>query len=383
VKTLATAAKAAIVAGEAIVTGAVEIIPLGTSYLADILASFAGLSWQLPCISNISSDTCSCAAGSAPSVTLPGDPTIEYQVTFLIRGVVELDTYSGGTPLSPSYVVKDATGHGYAAANTYKLVVSNPAATYFLNNGTFNSADVTAVDYSLTIPVQGGATITLSSASNDNLEVRNTGGHVVSGSPDHPIIVSQPFNGQFLQLDALGATGDPIGATGTPLRVWGGYGPITIDGETYQGIGDRGLAQRTAGAIGGVAQGLTLSLSGIDPDLLPLFDDAAEFRGASVVIRRLIFGPDGKTLLDAHVFDRGRIDTIASEETPGGAAAIVVAVESAARGLGRAGARMRADGDQRMINPADGYLKNCAYAPLKELFWGGKKPSIAATAVGG
>jgi hypothetical protein len=289
-KTIAPAAMAAIEAGEAIVSGAVEIVPLGTTYVPDILAAFTGLSWQLPCISNISSATCSCGPGAAPSVTLPGDPAIEYEVTFLIRGIVELDTYTGGTPLSPSYVVKDATGHGLRPANTYKLIVSNPAATYFLNNGVFNAADVTALDYTLTVPVMGGATLTLQSASNDNLEVRNTGGHVVADSPDHPIIVAQPYNGQFLQLDALGATGDPVGGTGTPLRLWGGYGPITIDGHEFQGVGDRGFVQQTAGAIGGVAQGMTIGLSGIEPNALALLDDAADFRGAGVVIYRLIFG---------------------------------------------------------------------------------------------
>jgi hypothetical protein len=279
--------------------------------------------------------------------------------------------------------VKDATGHSYAPANTYKLIVSNPAATYFLNNGVFNAADVTALDYTLTVPVMGGATLTLQSASNDNFEVRNTGGHVVADSPDHPIIVAQPYNGQFLQLDALGATGDPVGGTGTPLRLWGGYGPITIDGHEFQGVGDRGFVQQTAGAIGGVAQGMTIGLSGIEPNALALLDDAADFRGAGVVIYRLIFGPDGKSLLDAHVFDRGRIDTIASDETIGGGASIAAAVESAARGLGRSLARLRSDADQRLINALDGYFKNTAYAGQKMLYWGGKKPSIAATALGG
>jgi hypothetical protein len=66
-----------------------------------------------------------------------------------------------------------------------------------------------------------------------------------------------------------------------------------------------------------------------------------------------------------------------SDEVIGGAA-IKVAVESAARGLGRSGGRMRSDSDQRLINATDGYFKNTAYAPEKMLYWGGKRPAASA-----
>jgi hypothetical protein len=164
---------------------------------------------------------------------------------------------------------------------------------------------------------------------------------------------------------------DPLG---TPIRVWGGYGTVTIGADDYLGLGNSAIAQQTNGAIGGVAQGLTLTLSGVEPDALALLD-ADEVKGASVVLYRLIFASDGKTMLDAHVFDRGRIDTVETEEVIGGPAAINASVESAARGLGRSGARMRADSDQRLISATDGYFKFTGYAPEKMLYWGGKKPS--------
>lgn len=160
------------------------------------------------------------------------------------------------------------------------------------------------------------------------------------------------------------------------LRVWGGGGPIEIAGEIYQGIGDRGLAQQTAGAIGGVAQGLQLGLSGIEPEILEHFD-GDEVKGASVVVRRLIFGSDGKTLLDASIFDRGRVDAVDTSEVVGGAAAIILAVETAARGLGSSSARQRSDSDQRLISATDGYFKNTAFAGQKKLYWGGRRPVTA------
>jgi len=161
---------------------------------------------------------------------------------------------------------------------------------------------------------------------------------------------------------------------GMPILLWGGYGTVTLDGDTYQGVGDRGIAQQTSGAIGGVAEGLTLGVSGIEAAALELLD-ADEVKGATVVLRRMIFAGDGKTLLDYAVWDRGRGDAISSDERIGGEAAITLAVESEARGLGRAGARQRADSDQRLISETDGYFKNTAYAGQKDLYWGGKKPT--------
>jgi hypothetical protein len=167
---------------------------------------------------------------------------------------------------------------------------------------------------------------------------------------------------------------------GTVIRVWGGYGTITIDGNDYQPLGDRAFAQQTGGAIGGIAQGMTLSMSGIEPAALALLDPD-EVKGASVKIYRLIFASDGTNLLDAHVFDRGRGDALNTVETIGGTAVINYAVESAARSLGRSGARLRSDADQRLISSTDGYFKNTAFAGEKMLYWGGKKPSRAGAAV--
>lgn len=165
-----------------------------------------------------------------------------------------------------------------------------------------------------------------------------------------------------------------------PIFVWGGYGVLTIDGNGYLPLGDRAFAQQNAGTLGGVAQGITLSLSGVETAALALLDPD-EVKGATVTVYRLIFASDGKTLLDAHIFDRGRGDAVDTIETIGGESVINYAVESAARALGRSGARNRADSDQRLIDSTDGYFKFTAYAGEKMLYWGGKRPERASTAV--
>jgi hypothetical protein len=167
-----------------------------------------------------------------------------------------------------------------------------------------------------------------------------------------------------------------------PVRVWGGYHEITLGGNSFDPIGDRGLVQVTGGALGDAAQNITLTLSGIDPETLALLE-AAEVSGAPAVLWRLIFSGDGNTLLSANVWARGRLDQLETEEEIGGTATIKAQLETAAKGLGRRGARMRSDADQRLIDADDGFFKNVSFAGEKTLYWGGRRPARAGSAVGG
>lgn len=167
-----------------------------------------------------------------------------------------------------------------------------------------------------------------------------------------------------------------------PVRVWGGWAPIMFDGRTFDPVGDRGLVQVAGGALGGAAQNITLTLSGIDPEILQLLD-AAEVSGAPTILWRLIFDQTGNTLLDFNVWARGKLDSLERQEEIGGTAAIIAQLETAAIGLGRRGGRMRSDADQRLIDPNDGFFKNVSYAGEKTLYWGGRRPARAGTALGG
>lgn len=182
--------------------------------------------------------------------------------------------------------------------------------------------------------------------------------------------------GTAIVTGALEISCDPI------VRVWGGWAPITFDGRTFDPIGDRGLVQVAGGALGDAAQNITLTLSGIEPELLELLD-AEDLSGAPAVLWRLIFDQTGNTLLGFNVWARGRLDTLSTEEEIGGTAAIVAQLETAAKGLGRSGGRMRSDADQRLINPSDGFFKNVSYAGEKTLYWGGRRPARAGSALPG
>lgn len=166
------------------------------------------------------------------------------------------------------------------------------------------------------------------------------------------------------------------------VRIWGGYGDITLGSETYKGIGDRGLITVSSGALGDSEQNIVLSLSGVDPDVLALIA-ASDVQRASFVIWRLIFDGSGRTLHDAQVYARGRLDTLPTRETVGGAATLEANVETAARGLGRSGQRMRTDADQRLISSTDAGFRAVSYAGVRTLYWGGKPPATGSAALGG
>lgn len=183
-------------------------------------------------------------------------------------------------------------------------------------------------------------------------------------------------NGQAIVSGAVDIACTP------PFRVWGGYGDITLGGAVFKGIGDRGLVTVSAAALGDSEQNVTLSLSGVDPDVIAL-TDLTTVQRAPVAIWRLIFDGSGRSLLDAQVYTRGRLDTLPIKETVGGLSTLEGNVETAARGLGRASQRMRTDADQRLVSATDGGFRIVSYAGVKQLYWGGKPPSSGSALGGG
>lgn len=171
-------------------------------------------------------------------------------------------------------------------------------------------------------------------------------------------------------------------ASADPVRAWSGLGVLPFEGNEYLPLGDQTIGIATGATIGGIAQNTTLTLAGLDPELLTLLDPA-EIKGAPVTVWSLVFDTSGTILLDSFVHRRGRVDRVPVRETSGGTATISVEVESPGKGLGRRTGRMRADADQRLIDASDGGMRLVSFAAAKTLYWGGRRPATAGSALGG
>ncbi len=176
-------------------------------------SALSGLLWQLPCTSNPNPFSCPCTNPPDQIAQLKGNFQQVYAVTVLIRGVAELANYIGGIVIGGTNGmmknggVYDNSGL-LAGHNLYSLSVSNPAATYFLNqwDGIVDPNPCYVVRYSAIVLMKAGATISLHCDGINGTEATNMGNLVVTplmGEPPINPSVIQPINGQFAQLDVL------------------------------------------------------------------------------------------------------------------------------------------------------------------------------------
>lgn len=183
----------------------------------------AGLLWLMPCVGNVTWHLpFACDTQDPPDAItqLVGDPSELYDVTLLIRGVFETATYTGGTviPGTNSMMIQGGSpvldGHNVAS-----LIISNPAATYYMNRWDvsqgLNYNVVYAIRYTGVIQIAGGATVTLRYQGINGGEITNSTNAVITplaGEPPlNPLVMPQPYGqndqfgqGQFLQMDCLG-----------------------------------------------------------------------------------------------------------------------------------------------------------------------------------
>lgn len=193
----------------------------------NIKAQLTGLLWQIPCVRPLEAPyfneffVCNADNPTTDVTVLNGNPSFLYDATILIRGVMELMAYTGGNVLAGSggYINKDGTPAGPASPlyghNIYKLEISNPPASYFVNNwdGTGDMNAIVAVRAIFPIQVYGGASVTLSADVVNMGQATNWQGIVaplVAGDPEfrvtQPLASPDPTDtrwGQFAQADCL------------------------------------------------------------------------------------------------------------------------------------------------------------------------------------
>jgi hypothetical protein len=149
---------------------------------------------------------------SAP-LSFGGDPAVTYRVRLHFCGPVEGRKYAGcmkATPTSDPLFCMDGTpvpmsgGDQYVDTYpTYEMKVSAPAHSYFVNSRDLRDT-LMKIDYSAELEIRGGATITFSTTSREQITFTSRKLTPPITCPGVPGL-TQPFNGQFIHVTVLSA----------------------------------------------------------------------------------------------------------------------------------------------------------------------------------
>lgn len=174
-------------------------------------AALDGFRFEFPCKEPMPAEPKQGATCSSSLVT--GDPlktdnfTVEksfggekgkrYQVTLRFRGVVEPMMYKNGKQVGEYFYIGGEKNNG--TYNIYEIRVSSPESHYYLNRQDKVGHQIFAIDYTETIEIDGGATITFHGDGQNGQMIANFKKLVVPGVSPAP----EPFNGQFVQVNVV------------------------------------------------------------------------------------------------------------------------------------------------------------------------------------
>lgn len=126
-----------------------------------------------------------------------GEPGQRYKVTIRVRGVVEPMMYKNGQADGDYFYVGGEPNNG--TYNIYELKVSAPEAHFYFNRQDTVGHRIFTIDYTKTIEIEGGATLTFHGDGQNGRMITNFSKLVVPDVAPAP----QPFNGQFIQLNVI------------------------------------------------------------------------------------------------------------------------------------------------------------------------------------
>jgi len=153
--------------------------------------------------------TCDHAGGmqhKEQSVTFGGDSATTYLLTLRVRGIWEPTFIEGG--IAPDAELPFKIGGDIAAGNAidyqqFFITVSDPAETYWLNDYGYTAHDIYKEDYEITIPVVGGADVTVVVNDGNEREIANYPEEIFEDMPPYD---QEPTKGQLIQLEVVGVS---------------------------------------------------------------------------------------------------------------------------------------------------------------------------------
>ena len=177
--------------------------------LKKVAAALDGYRFEFPCKDPMpenpkpGADGISARATSDPATndkftdvkTFGGEAGKRYKVTLRVRGVVEPMMYKDGQQVGEYFYVGGAPNN--TTYNIYQLSVSAPESHFFFNRQDKVGHRIFTIDYTATIEIEGGATLTLHGDGQNGRMITNFAKLVVPEVPPAP----QPYNGQFIQLN--------------------------------------------------------------------------------------------------------------------------------------------------------------------------------------
>lgn len=172
-------------------------------------AELNGYRWQFPCKEKMpdkprqGADCNSALVTGDPFKTdnfkavknFGGEKGKKYDVTLRFRGVVEPMMYKDGKMDGDYFYI--GGGPNNATYNIYKIEISSPKSHYYLNRQDKVGHRIFTIDYTKTIRIDGGATVTLSGDGQNGRLISNFKKLTV------PEIAPEPYNGQFVQMDVV------------------------------------------------------------------------------------------------------------------------------------------------------------------------------------
>ena len=154
---------------------------------------------------------------------------------------------------------------------------------------------------------------------------------------------------------------------GGNVRIWTGYGNITIDSQTFVGSGDILHISGVEETADVQANGVTVTLSGLNSSLVSsALTETYQGRTCKIYFGAL---SSGAVVADPYVLFSGRMDTMTIDDS-GTAADITVTAESRLIDLDRARNRRYTTEDQKIDYPDDKGLEFIADLQDKQILWG-------------
>ena len=158
------------------------------------------------------------------------------------------------------------------------------------------------------------------------------------------------------------------------VKLWTGYGEITVASETYTGGGQLLDISPIEETVEVAARGASIALNGIDSSLINLaLTENYQTRSAKIFFGVL---SSGAVVADPYQLFDGRMDVMSIDDN-GETASIVMTAESRLIDLERPKLRRYTSEDQKLTHPNDTGFDFVASLQEKEIAWGSGKESIS------